>query len=148
MQRLFKAHRLLYHSTLGLRVIKEKKVHTSSSGSYSRLTDSCITQIKAHGPSRTCNESKIAPPPPRRPPWPPPMRRTPVPPDPRRRRSGMPVKRFRGGLVCKAHRLMHHSTLGLRVIKKKKKGRPAPPARRRRRSGMSAPRTVITLNQA
>jgi len=31
------------------------------------------------------------------------------------------VQRFRGGLVCKAHRLLYHSTLGLRVIKKKKK---------------------------
>ena len=31
------------------------------------------------------------------------------------------VKRFRGGLVFKAHRLLCHSTLGLRVIKKKKK---------------------------
>jgi len=30
------------------------------------------------------------------------------------------VKRFRGGLVSKAHRLVYHSTLGLRVIKKKK----------------------------
>jgi len=30
------------------------------------------------------------------------------------------VKRFRGGLVFKAQRLMYHSTLGLRVIKKKK----------------------------
>jgi len=29
--------------------------------------------------------------------------------------------RFRGGLVFKAHRLLYHSTLGLRVIKKKKK---------------------------
>ena len=28
---------------------------------------------------------------------------------------------FRGGLVCKAHRLLYHSTLGLRVIKKKTK---------------------------
>jgi len=33
------------------------------------------------------------------------------------------VKRFRGGLVCKAHRLLYHSTLGPRVIKKKKKKR-------------------------
>jgi len=33
------------------------------------------------------------------------------------------VKRFRGGLVFKAHRLVYHSTLGLRVIKKKKKSR-------------------------
>jgi len=31
------------------------------------------------------------------------------------------VKRFRGGLVFKAHRLVYHSALGLRVIKKKKK---------------------------
>jgi len=33
------------------------------------------------------------------------------------------VKRFRGGLVFKAHRLLYHSTLGLREIKKKKKKR-------------------------
>ena len=32
---------------------------------------------------------------------------------------GKNVKRFRGGLVFKAHRLVYHSTLGLRVIKKK-----------------------------
>ena len=31
------------------------------------------------------------------------------------------MKRFRGVLVFKAHRLLYHSTLGLRVIKKKKK---------------------------
>ena len=30
------------------------------------------------------------------------------------------MNRFRGGLVFKAHRLVYHSTLGLRVIKKKK----------------------------
>ena len=30
----------------------------SEAGSYLRLVDSCITQLKAHGPSRTCNESK------------------------------------------------------------------------------------------
>jgi len=29
--------------------------------------------------------------------------------------------RFRAGRVFKAHRLLYHSTLGLRVIKKKKK---------------------------
>ena len=27
-------------------------------GAYLRLIDSCITQLKAQGPSRTCNESK------------------------------------------------------------------------------------------
>jgi len=30
------------------------------------------------------------------------------------------VQRFRGGLVFKAHRLLYHSTLGLRVIKRRK----------------------------
>ena len=30
------------------------------------------------------------------------------------------MKQFRGGLVFKAQRLLYHSTLGLRVIKKKK----------------------------
>ena len=37
---------------------------------------------------------------------------------------------FRGGLVFKAHRLLYHSTLGLIVIKKKKKlpGTPCPAA--------------------
>ena len=30
------------------------------------------------------------------------------------------MKRFRGGLVFKAHRLLYQSTLGLRVITKKK----------------------------
>ena len=30
------------------------------------------------------------------------------------------AKRFRVGLVCKAHILVHQSTLGLRVVKKKK----------------------------
>jgi hypothetical protein len=31
------------------------------------------------------------------------------------------MERLRGGLVFKAHRLLYHSTLGSRVIKKKKK---------------------------
>jgi len=35
--------------------------------------------------------------------------------------SRLNVQRFRGGLVVKAHRLLYHSTLGLRVIKKKKR---------------------------
>ena len=30
----------------------------SEAGSHLRLMDSCITQLKAQGPSRTCNESK------------------------------------------------------------------------------------------
>jgi len=35
------------------------------------------------------------------------------------------VERFRGGLVFKAHRLLYYSTLGTRVIKKKKNLPPA-----------------------
>ena len=31
------------------------------------------------------------------------------------------MKRFRGGLVFKAHRLLYHSTLGSKVMKKKRK---------------------------
>ena len=30
----------------------------TEAGSYLRLIDSCITQLKVQGPSRTCNESK------------------------------------------------------------------------------------------
>jgi len=30
----------------------------TKAGSYLRLMDSCITQLKDQGPSRTCNESK------------------------------------------------------------------------------------------
>ena len=30
----------------------------SEAGSYLRPIDTCITQLKAQGPSRTCNESK------------------------------------------------------------------------------------------
>ena len=30
----------------------------TEAGSYLRLIDSCITQLQAQGPSRTCNKSK------------------------------------------------------------------------------------------
>ena len=46
------------------------------------------------------------------------------------------VQRFRGGLVFKAHRLVYHSTLGLRVIKKKKK---------RKDLGVTLPTTQKTI---
>jgi len=39
----------------------------------------------------------------------------------REKSTGQTMGAFRGGLVFKAHRLVYHSTLGLRVIKKKKK---------------------------
>ena len=34
------------------------RAHLFNPGSYLRLIDSCITQLKAQEPSRTCNESK------------------------------------------------------------------------------------------
>jgi len=40
---------------------KSKQVPSTcgtEAGSYLRHIDSCITQLKAQGPSRTCNESK------------------------------------------------------------------------------------------
>ena len=64
---MFKAHRRLHHSTLGLRVFKKRRrstppitggVRFAVAFSAARLIDSCITQLKAQGPSRTCNESK------------------------------------------------------------------------------------------
>jgi len=62
---VFEVHRFLYHSTLGLRVIKKKKKSNACNtqrvravGSYVRLIDSCITQLEAQGPSMTCNEIK------------------------------------------------------------------------------------------
>ena len=61
----------VYHSTLGLRVITKRRDSTDEvvgqhddacsgceASSYLRRIDSCITQLKAQGPSRTCNESK------------------------------------------------------------------------------------------
>ena len=35
------------------------RVYPLMTGSCLRLIDSWITQLKAHGPSRTCNESKV-----------------------------------------------------------------------------------------
>ena len=35
-----------------------QSTHTCKAGSYLSLIDSCITQLKAQGPPRTCNESK------------------------------------------------------------------------------------------
>ena len=35
-----------------------EKCSGSETVAYLRLIDSCITQLKAQGPSRTCNESK------------------------------------------------------------------------------------------
>jgi hypothetical protein len=40
------------------RTTSQKRVVVSGEGSYLRLIDSCITQLKAQRSSRTCNESK------------------------------------------------------------------------------------------
>ena len=50
------------------------------------------------------------------------------------------VQRFRGGIVFKAHRLLYHSTEGLRVIKRKREGR-----FRSRFRGFSAGTTSISI---
>ena len=42
------------------------------------------------------------------------------------------VKRFQGGLVFEAHGRVHHSTVGCRVIKKKRKGRRSHPQESKR----------------
>jgi len=39
-------------------VLPKRCVVVTEEGSYLRLIDFCITQLKAQGPSRTCNESK------------------------------------------------------------------------------------------
>ena len=44
-----------------------------------------------------------------------------APPHALHRRQRIHHLRFRGGLVFKAYRRVYHSTLGLRVVKKKKK---------------------------
>jgi len=76
-----------------------------------RLKHSCITELEAQRPSRTCNESKeeegssvggrlrddvVG--------------------------AGYLANRFRGGLVFEAHRLVYYSTLGSRVINKEEEG--------------------------
>jgi len=128
---VFKAHRPVHHSTLGLRVIKKKKkgagqdqyagrscccscardgmCSSSEAGSYVRLIYSCTTQLQAQGPSRTCNESKEeegegcrARPVCRRLLLLPPRARCLPGEGLLHHRS---VQRFRGGLVFKAHRL-------------------------------------------
>ena len=43
---------------LQINVLKYEMCSGSETVAYLRLIDSCITQLKAQGPSRTCNESK------------------------------------------------------------------------------------------
>ena len=43
---------------MGLEKSMKEMCSGSEAGSYLRLIDSCITQLKAQEPSRTCNERK------------------------------------------------------------------------------------------
>ena len=96
-----------------------KSLRSSYTG-YLRLIDFCITQLKAQGPSRTCNESKeewvgrvggLA--------W-----RARAPNTPRGGWAGRNLPRSspprRSCSRTPDHAPAYHSTLGLRVIKKKK----------------------------
>ena len=96
---MFKAHRPLYLSTLGLRVKKKK-----------RDARPC-PQVRPPRPARPTVINSRTP-------------------------HDMNLQRFQGGLVFKAHRRLYHSTLGLRVIKKRRGRRnetlgPAPKCNRR-----------------
>ena len=73
----------------------------SEAGSFLGLIDSCITQLKAHGPSGTCNESEEE--------------------EGRYLSMVMPAGPILALEAAGAHRLLHHSILGLRVIKKKQR---------------------------
>ena len=124
---VFKAHRLVYHSTLGLRVMKKKEEAVCARRSYAPS----LSRIKNLGnprnnlsacytPALRCFHRFLA-----------------LVADSSFAGSFLLVEtgscllvgtgswlkqRFRGGLVFKAHRLLYHSTLGLRVIKKKREG--------------------------
>jgi len=50
-----RCHRSKLHN---LRTTTSQKCAVAEAGSYLRLVDSCITQLKVQGPSGTCNESQ------------------------------------------------------------------------------------------
>jgi len=134
---VFKAHRRLYHSTLVLRVIKRKKKRAGSNRRVHfhrfalELARSWRPVVQIRRLERApfwlvvvgvCLEGELGvdeghdrvehtPDDPR-----PPCSVTSV-----QQLLYINVQRFRGGLVFKAHRLVYHSTLGVRVIKKKKR---------------------------
>ena len=59
MPRNGEAHRFASVTCLAQASKAENRgVVVTEAGSYSRLIDSLITQLKAQGPSSTCNESK------------------------------------------------------------------------------------------
>jgi len=93
----------LYHLTLGLRVTKKEEEAGGSTRSSSASSHRSLL------PPERCPHPSPAP---RRPPPPPPEGASQL----EERSSQLPA---RGGLVFKAHRLWYHSTLVLRVPKKK-----------------------------
>ena len=109
---VFQAHRLVHHSTLGLRVIKKRRELTSGIGPKLILATSLE-------PLPGSNLS-----------WKTPRHVAPV------AATWLAllhellhrnVQRFRGGLVSKAHRLVYHSTLGWREMKKEEAAGPWEP---------------------
>ena len=117
---MFGSHRLLYHSTLDLRVIKKNKkkdrlvVMAVWPGCIPPILECPLTQFCPTGHHMHYLSSSLL----RQEVWV--GARVPPAWDWSLRRN---VKRFRGGLVCKAHRHLYHSSLGLKLIKKKKKNR-------------------------
>jgi len=122
---VFKAHRLLYHSTLGFRVVKKRRRVTkkkkvplhrcprdSSVSKNGTPGDPPGSTVEAEwlpgsvgwcwGGGHHCATGWLT-----RVSW--------------DNLGGVEVQWFRGGLVFKAHRLLYRSTLGLRVTKKKVK---------------------------
>jgi len=110
---VFKSHRLLYHSTLGLRVIKKKKKKSQwLQGPTAVRSRPAARPILVPACPKVCTGLFLnSPPRSKGPSW------------GRASARRAPHIRRRGGLVFKAHGLLYHSTLGLRVIKKKKKRR-------------------------
>ena len=89
---VFKAHRLLYNSTLDSRVIKKKKkVEPLVVEAHD------VEPVQKHPPLYRAVQFSIY-----------------------EQLLIRNVERFRAGLVAKAHRLLYRSTVGSRVIKKKK----------------------------
>jgi len=108
---VFKAHRLLFHSTLGLRVIKRREEDLEVLGmvgahlGHRPIVDVCKREREFFIDNLLVRIHFIIM---------------------MIRWTGRNVQRFQGGLVFKAHRLVYHSILGWRVMKKKKKHRNMP----------------------
>ena len=113
---VFKAHRLWYHSTLGLPLIKKNKENGRIKQPFLFWKTKYVLNLQ---PPKTPKEGYLKQSSRALPDW------------PDSGRSGqfsieeqlllINVKRFRGALVFKAHRLLYHLILDLRVIKKRRR---------------------------